>query len=310
MSFSSGIKENLVKVKLRQADAQRACLAGLTHACASLRLSKSGVRIQYATETLAVGKSIAALASALYRLEATIELSQREHRSRTLTVVTLSGQEARRLLLDVGALWLTEDGALSFEKHIPDALIATDECVRAFLRGSFCGSGSCANPARVYHLELLSRTKAFADRLASLIGDYGLDARVMERRGRFVVYLKGDDVSGFLALIGASGGALSYETVRTAREMRNYINRTSNCETGNIGKTINAGLMQVMAIERIERHMPLERLPQPLYEAAVLRLQNQDATLQQLADMAEIGKSGMNHRLARLMKMAEELGDG
>ncbi|MDO4572637.1 MAG: DNA-binding protein WhiA, partial [Clostridia bacterium] len=91
---------------------------------------------------------------------------------------------------------------------------------------------------------------------------------------------------------------------------RNYVNRKSNCETANIGKTVDAALMQVRAIETIERTVELNRLPAPLYEAAMLRLNHPDATLQELADLAEIGKSGMNHRLTRLLNMAREIEDG
>ena len=108
------------------------------------------------------------------------------------------------------------------------------------------------------------------------------------------------------ALMGASGAALRFEDVRAEKDYRNYINRRSNCETANIDKTVTAGLLQLQAIERIEERMPLSELPAPLYEAARLRMQYPDATLQELADLAEIGKSGMNHRFARLLALAKE----
>ena len=137
-----------------------------------------------------------------------------------------------------------------------------------------------------------------------------VDARFTARRGQCVVYLRGDGVTDFLALIGASAAVLEVENVRTERDLRNYVNRRSNCETANIGKTVDAGLLQLRAIETIEDAMRLERLPAPLYEAARLRLAHPDATLQELADMAEIGKSGMNHRYARLLAIAEEIKNG
>ena len=79
-------------------------------------------------------------------------------------------------------------------------------------------------------------------------------------------------MAGFLALVGASAAALSFEDTRAVRDYRNYLNRRNNCETANIGKTINAGLDQLRAIEAIEARMPLSELPAPLYEAARLRL--------------------------------------
>lgn len=304
MSFSSRAKEDLAKQRPRARNARLAQLAGLTHTCGALYVGR-GRGAVYASETLAVGKHILSLASSLYELESVIELSKRASR-RPLTVVTLSGINAEKLLLDTGLL-VPEDGGTRLGECAPAALLQTEEEVKAFLRGAFLGSGSCANPYRGYHLEIVARSQPLAEQIARLITEAGPQARVMTRSGRYVVYLKGEEVTGFLALIGASTTVLAYENVRAEREFRNYINRTSNCDTANIGKTVNASAEQRQAIERIEERMGLERLPAPLYEAAMLRLNHPDATLQELADMAEIGKSGMNHRLERLIRIAREL---
>ena len=132
----------------------------------------------------------------------------------------------------------------------------------------------------------------------------------MQRREKPVVYLKGDEVSAFLALIGANASVLKFESARSERDFRNYVNRTTNCETANIEKTVFASTEQIGAIETIEERMGLNRLPAPLYEAALLRLNHPEATLQELADLAEIGKSGMNHRLSRLVRIAKEIRHG
>ncbi|MPM42838.1 putative sporulation transcription regulator WhiA [bioreactor metagenome] len=132
----------------------------------------------------------------------------------------------------------------------------------------------------------------------------------MTRKDRVIVYLKGEEVAGFLALVGANAPALAFENVRAERDFRNYVNRTNNCDTANIGKTVNASTLQRQAIEIIEERMGLDRLPAPLYEAATLRMNHPEATLQELAEMAEIGKSGMNHRLERLIRIAREIQHG
>jgi len=159
-------------------------------------------------------------------------------------------------------------------------------------------------------LEIVTRSGAFAEQLRAKILAAGADAKIMLRREKPVVYLKGDDVSSFLALIGASGSALKFESARAERDFRNYLNRTTNCETANIDKTVSASAEQRAAIELIEEHRGLNHLPAPLYEAAMLRLSHPDATLQELADLAELGKSGMNHRLARLVRIAKEIRHG
>ncbi len=308
MSFSSNIKEYLVRIRVKSPAHKQRVLAGITLTCGSLFVGRGGAGIVYHTESLPVGKYIVSLATAMYELDSTMELTEQERRKRPLTVVTLTGGDARRLMLETGFLIREGDGTLLAD-HLPD-ISDDEEGQRAFLRGLFLGCGSCANPHRGYHLELVLRTRSMADDLVALIGHYPLTARVHRRADKEVVYLKGDDVSGFLALIGANNAALAFENERAVKEFRNYVNRTNNCETANIGKTVDAGLLQIRAIETIERTMDLSRLPTPLYEAAMLRLNHPDASLQTLADMADIGKSGMNHRFTRLIRMAEEIEHG
>ncbi len=307
MSFSSSAKEDLVKIRLRSDAVRLAQLVGLVHTCGALTLGRAR-GASFSSETLAVGKHIVTLSAALYTLEPTIELSQRERR-RTLTLVTLTGDDAERMLLDTGLLRL-EHGVFALGETAPAQLLTEDECRRAFLRGAFLGSGSCANPYRGYHLEIVARSEAFASQLCEAVSIYGPEGKTMLRRGKPVVYLKGDDVSAFLALIGANASALKFESARAERDFRNYVNRTTNCETANIEKTVLASTEQIRAIETIEEHTGLNRLPAPLYEAALLRLNHPEATLQELADLAEIGKSGMNHRLTRLVRIAKEIRHG
>lgn len=304
MSFSSAAKENLVKLRLKTRNQKLCQLAGLCHTCGALYVGR-GRGAVFTTETLAVGKQIAALAAALYDLDATIGLSERERR-RPLAIVTVLGDAAEHMLSETGLL-VAGDGGYLIGETAPAAILTDDDCSRALLRGAFLGSGSCINPYRGYHLEIVARTSAFAEQLRAIAAEAGLGAKVTARRDKRVLYLKGEDVSGFLALIGANSSALKFEDVRTERDFRNYVNRTSNCETANIGKTVNAATTQRAAIETIEEHMGLNRLPAPLYEAAMLRLNHPDATLQELADLAEIGKSGMNHRLERLVRIAKEI---
>ena len=307
MSFSSSAKEDLAKIRLKTDLCRLAQLSGLVHTCGALTIGR-GRGALFTTETLAVGKLIVSLATGLYTLEPTIELSERERR-RPLTLVTLIGDDAEKMLSDTGLL-LTEDGEFHIGETVPERLIADEECRRSFLRGAFLGSGSCANPYRGYHLEIVARSEAFADQLRDVMSNFGPEAKIMLRREKPVVYLKGDDVSAFLALVGASNSALNFESARAERDFRNYVNRKTNCETANIDKTVNAATEQASAIELIEERIGLNHLPAPLYEAALLRLNHPEATLQELAELAEIGKSGMNHRLIRLVRIAKEIRHG
>ena len=76
-----------------------------------------------------------------------------------------------------------------------------------------------------------------------------------------------------------------------------------------MGKTIEASVSQIEDIELIKQALGFGRLTPPLAEAARIRLENPDSTLAELGAMLKkpIGKSGMNHRLRRLAKLASEL---
>ena len=91
--------------------------------------------------------------------------------------------------------------------------------------------------------------------------------------------------------------------------MRNSINRKVNCETANITKTVNAAAGQVKDITLIQERMGLSELPKNLREIAQLRLEYQEATLQELGELLTppVGKSGVNHRLRKLSEIAESM---
>ena len=305
MSFSSDIKEELCKIKLRQNGQKLAVLAGLTQTCSTLRIGRTP-QVLYQSELSSVTHLVEVTACQLYELDAVTGIKEQEHRLFPLSVVRINGTDCRKLLMDTGILSEDEEG-FSLHKNVPENITANEETRRCFLRGVFLGSGSCSDPSGSYHLELGMRTEEFAGEVAELIRQDGINAKVSNRKGRYLVYVKSDDVTAFLAQIGASSAALKVEDVRAVKDYRNYINRTSNCETANIDKTVRAALQQVRAIECLEKHMNLNDLPGPLYEAARLRLQNPDASLQELADLAEIGKSGMNHRLTRIIEMAQNI---
>ncbi len=306
MSFSGECKEELVKIRLRDAALRKAQLSGVTLTAGGIRLSRPPA-VFYNTESLVVARHIVALASSLFELDCVIECKTREHRRTPLYDVSLSGNNVEQMLSDTGAMVFGETG-LQLCGAAPASVLQSDECKKAFLRGCFLGSGVCVNPQRSYHLEIMCCTDDLAEQIVELLNAVRLHGRKTTRKGRTLVYLKeGDDVSGFLALIGANVAAMQFENVRVEKDMRNYVNRTSNCETANLDKCVVASLKQCAAIRTIERHMALSKLPASLEEAALLRMNHPDATLQELADMADIQKSGMNHRLARLLKLAKEL---
>lgn len=186
-------------------------------------------------------------------------------------------------------------------------------CRRAYLRGAFLGGGSVNKPEGEYHLELVTGNVDFAKTLVRLMKNFHLPVGMTNRKNDYIVYLKdGDGITTFLQIIGACNALLAFENVRVVKDMRNQVNRLVNCETANLQKTVNAAVRQLESIRQIDRQLGLGKLPPALQEAAELRLNHPEATLQELVDIlgGRVGKSGMNHRLRKLEQIALECREG
>ena len=307
MSFSSDCKEELIRIRVKNPEQRLCMLSGSTFTAGGIRISLKP-SLFYHTENPSAAKHVASIALSLYRTDAVVEEKIVEHRKKPIYEVKLSGEEIDRLMQDTGAMVRTEQG-IRLMNEVPAIVFRNEENKRAFLRGCFLGGGSCVDPKRGYHLEIVFRSESVANAVHGIMRGFRLHARISVRNGdRYLVYLKdGDDVSGMLALIGASSSALALENVRVEKDMRNYINRTNNCETANLDKQVVASIRQQAAIAVIDRTIGIRSLPASLQQAAQLRLAHPDATVQELADLAGIQKSGMYHRLDRLMKLAEGL---
>ena len=178
--------------------------------------------------------------------------------------------------------------------------------IKAFARGIFLGSGSVNNPENKYHLEMILNTIENAKIVKEILEKMQINMKEMQRKSGYSLYLKeGEEISKFLALIGANSAVLKFEEIRVLRDMKNNINRKVNCETANLSKTINAAVKQIEAIKTLQKEGKFESLSDNLKEIALLRLENPDASLTELGQMLKnpIGKSGVNHRLKQLEQL-------
>lgn len=180
---------------------------------------------------------------------------------------------------------------------------------RAFLKGAFLSQGSINDPKDSYHFEIAIGNKTEADRLQRVLSDLGVNAKTVERDRKTVLYVKdGSEISDILTLLGAIPETLYFEEQMVIKSARNDTNRRVNCETANLSKTISAGVKQTHAIEKLKENGRLELLDESLYEVAILRLANPDASLKELAMLYGhgISRSGINHRLQKIIELAEE----
>ena len=184
-----------------------------------------------------------------------------------------------------------------------------EEEKRAFIRGLFMGAGSVNNPENKYHLEIIVANEENLWIVKEILENLGIHIKILQTKQKNSLYLKeGEEISRFLALIGANKAVMQFEDIRVQREMRGKVNRLVNCESANLNKTINASIEQIAAIRKLKQDGKFNKLDENLKEIANLRLENPDMPLSELGKLLKnpIGKSGVNYRLKKIIEIANE----
>lgn len=183
-----------------------------------------------------------------------------------------------------------------------------DCCKRAFIKGAFLSSGTISSPQKQYHLEFSTPHFGISEPLRELLMEFDIPSKTLRRKSRYVTYFKDNDViCDILALMGAGKATLTLSETNITKSIANRDNRLINSENANYDKTITASVKQIIAINTIDNHMGLENLPVQLRDLALLRLENRDLPLSELAEKLEISKSGVNHRMRKILEIAENL---
>lgn len=312
MSFSGEVKEELSHMTGHGRHCQIAELAALILFSGQLIQRSPGQwTLVVKTENRDVLRKYFTLLKKTFKIEADIRIRKNTYlkKASVYRVAVNSHEDTVRILQATKFVTpefeITDD--LSTMNHL---VVQKDCCKRAFLRGTFLAAGSISDPEKAYHLEIVCTTEERALQVQSILRELELDARIVNRKKNQVVYLKeGSQIVELLGLMEAGISLMNLENIRILKEISNNVNRKVNCETANIGKTVSAAVKQIEDIRYIETHMGFSQLSEGLEEIAVLRLQYQDATLKELGEMLNppVGKSGVNHRLRKLSRIAEEL---
>ena len=194
--------------------------------------------------------------------------------------------------------------------HINFGLLEEECCRASFLRGVFFAGGSVTDPAKRYHLELTTSHYKVSRETCALLIECGFSPKELSRGGNNILYFKQSDyIEDFLTAIGAQVSAMGVMEAKVEKDLRNGVNRRVNCETANLTKVVDASMGQMAAIRALEEAGELDKLPGKLRETALLRRENPEATLQELAAMLNppITKSAINHRMRKLLELARAL---
>lgn len=201
---------------------------------------------------------------------------------------------------------LDSSGEIRF-RITPDIVKKTC-CKRAFLRGAMLGAGIVSDPNKNYNLEIVTSNLGLCDELIELLSYINFDFHKIVRKNKYVAYIKNSEqISDILSLLGAYKSQMELLNIKIEKEIRNDVNRSANSETSNLIKTINASVDQIQAIQKIEKRMGLDNLPDDLREIALLRLDNKDLSLSELGNLLNppLTKSGVNHRMKKILKYAQ-----
>ena len=193
--------------------------------------------------------------------------------------------------------------------HVNFGVLEEDCCRASFIRGAFLAGGSVTDPEKRYHLELATPHHSVSRETYSVLLDMGFSPREAERGGNALLYFKqADAIADFFTTIGASNTALGIMTAKVEKDMRNTITRRVNCDSANADKVVNAAQEQLEAIRYIVKEYGIDALPEPLKDAALLRIANPEASLADLAKLSypPVTKSCISHRLKKIMSLASK----
>jgi len=307
VSFSTLVKDELCRIELHDTCCMKAEILGVILTGNLFSYEKNFRNLKMVTENAAFARRVYSTIRKVYGIspEVSIRRSSKLKKHISYSIILASMQIINKMLYDFEISAFNEDGFVPTNTTLKKVC-----CRKSFLRAAFLSGGSISDPEKTYHLEISTRNKMCTEIIIELLKDYDINVKIITRKGNYVAYIKeGENIVDFLNIIGAHSALMELENVRILKGMRNGVNRIVNCETANLGKTVNASVRQVDNIKLIKSTIGISNLPENLIDIANLRLENAELSLKELGEMLNprLGKSGVNHRLRKLDELADEI---
>ncbi len=310
MTFASEVKKECSRIDTLNdccADAELAAFIRLNGVLELGGSNKLGLSMK--TENPATARRIYKLFRNYTQLPVNVFVRRKEKLNKNMTfmISIRANLKTKDFLIRLGMM----DNLYSIIPGIDKKFVSKQCCRRAYLRGSFLASGAVSEPKKGdYHCEILTHDEIHKDALVELSKEENIEWHEYSKKERTVLYLKdSQQITSFLAMIGAINASLAYENARVYRSMRNKVNRLVNSETANLNKTLRASWRQSQKIKKIDNAVGIETLPKGLQEIAKLRLKYPEYSLSELAENLDrsLSKSAVNYRLKKIEKYADEL---
>ena len=304
MSFTAEVKDELSRIEPTCSRCDRAELSALIRIEGTLSISGEGPRLELATETASVARTAIRLLHSVYELATNLTVRRSIlHKTHNYLITVPPQIGLTDALHDMGIL-----GKEGFEGGIRPELVRDACCAGAYLRGAFLGGGYIADPRGAFHFELVGPSEELIAACLELMREHGMRARYIRRHNMYAIYIKGiEQITAFLAFVGAHQSALAIENARVIKSVRNDTNRRVNAEIANQLKTTRASMQQIECIRRLVGQKGIEAIPESLREVALLRLKHPDASVKELGELADppLSKSAVYHRMRRIAAMID-----
>ena len=319
MSFSRTVKEEIVKKNLYKKE-PLALLQGLFLSAGSLIISNGKLSFVVSNDNELVINYVKQKLTEVFG-DVNIQISSvvKNFKNKERFDLMVDEEYNDTILKKLGIVSFDENGDTQISDVCDKGFLKSNDTMLAFLTGVFLGTGSLSVPQETvgkrkygYHFEIDVISKEQADLILEMFSNFDIFPKMVERNEAYVIYLKNSDtICDALGLFGASKVVLDLMNQRVSRDMNNITNRQINCIAANIGKTVNAAVKQMQAIEVIQNTIGIENLPDVLNEAALLRISNPEASLKDLISIMDVkvSKGALAQRFDKIIKLAEELGE-
>lgn len=187
-------------------------------------------------------------------------------------------------------------------------ILKNDKMLVGFLRGAFLACGYIKNPQKEYALDFFLDNEELADKLFNILLSKEKKVFKTLKRNKPLIYLRNsEDIMDIMVIIGSIQSFYKYEETTMIKDLKNKTIREMNWEVANETKTLNTGNNQIKMIQYIDNEVGLNSLTAVLQEIAIVRLNNPESSLQEIAEMIGISKSGVRNRFRRIEEFYNEL---
>ena len=288
MSFASQAREEIARRSLQKDCCVRAAAYGI--ACFAKYFDASGLVLQTEQElTTQVASQLFA------RCGVQGDIIEKQRPSGVVYEFSIRAPEQVARMHELFGTTGTETSL-----QIDPRLIRCQTCVSAYIGAAFLCSGTVTDPQKEYNIEFLTSRTNLARDFEALLAEHEFAPHRTRRNGVNLVYVKScDNVERILSFMGAAEASAQLSAQKAVKQMRNQINRHTNCDTANLGKTARANAQTLKAIRFLEEQDV--RTPEQLTE----KIQELDTQLKEVSQRLNQQLSALRSVNSNLYAMKE-----